>query len=55
MQVETVKVASPVSDDNQQGFIVINKSDMTDDHRLFEDGSEVSDATKKRGPKSKSE
>ena len=35
MQVETVKVVSPVSDDNPHGYIVINKSDLTDEHELF--------------------
>ncbi|AJG19064.1 HeH/LEM domain-containing protein [Cupriavidus basilensis] len=39
MQCETVKVVSPVSEGNPLGFIVINKSDLTDEHELFdEDG-----------------
>lgn len=35
MQLETVRVVSPVSEDNPTGFIVINKSDLTEDHKLF--------------------
>lgn len=33
---ETVKVKSPVSDDNPAGYILINKSDLTEEHELFE-------------------
>lgn len=33
---ETVKVKTPVSDDNPSGYIVINKSDVTDSHELFD-------------------
>ncbi|WP_416048952.1 HeH/LEM domain-containing protein [Cupriavidus basilensis] len=36
MQCETVKVVSPVSEGNPLGFIVINKSDLTNEHELFE-------------------
>ena len=32
----TVKVKSPVSDDNPDGFIVINESDLTSEQELFE-------------------
>lgn len=38
MQLETVKVVSPVSEDNPHGYIVINKTDLTDEHELFEEG-----------------
>lgn len=31
MRVETVKVQV----DNEQGFVLINKSDVTDDHKLY--------------------
>jgi len=51
----TVRVSSPVTDDNPHGFIVINKSDMTDDHQLFEDAPDAQDAQKKRAQKLKSE
>lgn len=37
MQCETVKVVAPVSDDNQLGYVVINKSDLTEKHELFEE------------------
>lgn len=46
MQVETVKVVVPANDDNPQGYIVINKSDMTEEHELFKEGEE-GDETKK--------
>ncbi|WP_171516441.1 hypothetical protein [Cupriavidus necator] len=39
MQLETVKVVSEVSEDNPHGYIVINKSDLTDEHRLFVEGA----------------
>jgi hypothetical protein len=35
--VETVRVQSPVTDDNPTGFIVINKADLTDAHKLYTD------------------
>jgi hypothetical protein len=40
MQLETVKVVSEVSEDNPHGYIVINKSDLTDDHKLFVEAEE---------------
>jgi hypothetical protein len=46
MQLETVRVVSPESEDNDLGFIVINKSDLTDEHELF---VEAGDAPKKVG------
>ncbi|EON13148.1 HeH/LEM domain-containing protein [Pandoraea sp. SD6-2] len=47
MQLETVKVVSPVSDDNPLGYIVINKTDLTDEHELFdEDGAKKEPAAK---------
>lgn len=44
MELETVRIVSPVSDDNPQGFIIINKDDLQPEHVLF------SDAPVKRGP-----
>lgn len=35
MLCETVRVVSPVSDGNPLGFIVINMSDITEEHELF--------------------
>ncbi len=37
MQIETVKVAAKVSEDNPLGYVVINKCDMTDSDVLFSD------------------
>jgi hypothetical protein len=36
MHCETVKVVTPVSDQNPHGYIVINKSDLTDKHEIFD-------------------
>jgi hypothetical protein len=41
MQLETVKIVSPVSDDNPRGYIVINKSDLTEDHEIFTEKTDV--------------
>lgn len=35
MECETVKVVSPATDENPHGYIVINKSDLTEDHKVF--------------------
>lgn len=34
--IKTVRVASPVSDENPHGYIVINADDLTEEHTLFE-------------------
>jgi hypothetical protein len=39
MHCPTVKVVSPVSDDNQHGYIVINESDLNEDHEVFDENS----------------
>jgi hypothetical protein len=41
MDCPTVRVVSPVSDDNPLGYIVINESDLTDDHEVFGEVSEA--------------
>jgi len=44
MYIETTRVKSPISDDNPLGFVVINTSDLTEDHELFDaapDGADV--------------
>ncbi|MCA3183914.1 MAG: hypothetical protein INH12_30105 [Cupriavidus sp.] len=46
MQLETVRVVAPETEDNDQGFIVINKSDLTDEHELY---VEATDAPRKLG------
>lgn len=43
-EVETVKVKA----DNEQGFIVINKTDLNDTHKLFSAKSD--DQTQKTAP-----
>jgi hypothetical protein len=37
MECPTVKVVSPVSDENPHGYIVINESDLTEDYEVFGD------------------
>jgi hypothetical protein len=54
MELETVKVVSPVSEDNPTGYIVINKSDLTEEHELFVEG-EAKAATKKTAKKAAAE
>ena len=39
MECPTVRVVSPVSDENPLGYIVINESDLTEDHEVFVDGT----------------
>jgi hypothetical protein len=43
MLLETAKIVSPVSDENPYGFIVINKSDLTDEHELFVEEADEDD------------
>ncbi|HWG06002.1 MAG TPA: hypothetical protein VG271_13395 [Beijerinckiaceae bacterium] len=44
MQVETVKIVSPKSDENPHGYIVINKDDLREEHELFVEAAEEADA-----------
>lgn len=38
MQIpQTVRVKSPVSEDNPLGYVVINKDDLTNEHELFDE------------------
>jgi hypothetical protein len=48
MHCPTVRVVSPVSDDNPHGFIVINESDLTDDHEIFEEGADEAAKPKRK-------
>jgi hypothetical protein len=43
MKIKTVRVVSPVSEANPLGYIVINESDLTEDHELFVDAETQSD------------
>jgi len=45
MICKTIRVTAPVSDENPLGYIVINESDLTDGHTLF-------DAPEKGAPES---
>lgn len=51
MELETVKVVSPVSEDNPTGYIVINKSDLTEQHELFVEPAEESDKPARKSAK----
>lgn len=42
--IETVRVKCPITEDNEQGFFVINKVDLTDEHVLAE-VADVAEAT----------
>ena len=47
MECPTVKIASPVSEDNPLGFIVINKSDFKDgEHTVFDEKAAAAAAEK---------
>jgi hypothetical protein len=48
MDCPTVKVVSPVSDDNPLGYIVINESDLTEDHEVFGEAKAVEPAAKRK-------
>ena len=37
MEPETVKIAADVTADNPLGYIIINKTDLTEDHVLFDE------------------
>jgi len=43
MDCPTVRVVSPVSDENPLGYIVINESDLTNDHKIFSEESPKTD------------
>ena len=35
MEIPTVRIVSPVTEENPLGFIIINEADKTDDQELF--------------------
>ncbi len=56
MQIPTIRVVAPVSDENPLGFIVINEEDLADDHELFvdpTDGAAPAEADKPAKPTAK--
>ena len=55
MIVPTVKVVSPVSAGNPHGYVVINETDLTDEHELFAEAApeEKGAEAPTKGPKKK--
>jgi len=53
MELETVRVVSPVSDENPHGYVIINASDLTEDHVVFEDSAEPAPKPLKPGKAAK--
>lgn len=52
MECPTVKIASPVSEDNPLGFIVINESDFKDgEHTLFDEKAAAAAAAAEKAAK----
>jgi len=44
MELKTVKIVSPVTDENPLGYIVINETDLTKEHEVFdEEGAKKAD------------
>ena len=43
-QCPTVRIKTPITDDNQTGYIVINESDLDEDMELFTEDGEQSAA-----------
>jgi len=44
MELKTVKIVSPVTDENPLGYIVINETDLSKEHELFdEEGAKKAD------------
>lgn len=48
MELETVKVACPVTEENPTGYYVKNKCDMTDEDVLFDEKKADPEPEKKR-------
>ena len=46
MELETVKIAAEVTTENPLGYIVINKTDLTEDHVLFDESAKKSKGKK---------
>lgn len=47
-KVATVKVVAPKTDENPTGYIVINKTDLTDKHKVY-DGADYAPAAAAEG------
>ncbi|MTD33878.1 hypothetical protein [Paludibacterium denitrificans] len=46
MELETVKITAEITDLNPLGYIIINKSDLTEDHVLFDESNKKSKGKK---------
>jgi hypothetical protein len=44
--IKTVRIVSQISEQNPNGYIVINESDLNEDHKLFVDAETLSQARK---------
>ncbi|WP_208952080.1 hypothetical protein [Rahnella sp. ChDrAdgB13] len=53
MIIETVKVTTETTDANPLGYVVINKSDLTEEHTLFEEAGKKK--TKAKGSETSTE
>ena len=53
--IETIRVVSPVSEENPNGYIVINKSDLTDAHEVWADAAADEAVSGKRARRSAGE
>lgn len=51
MECETVRIVSPVSDDNPLGYIVINASDFADGMTRYEEPAPVKPGAAKKSDK----
>ncbi|MBA4710541.1 hypothetical protein [Aquitalea aquatica] len=51
MELETVKIAAEVTAENPLGYIVINKTDLTEDHALFDELAKDDSSKKAKGKK----
>ncbi|WP_376960114.1 hypothetical protein ABNQ39_20600 [Azospirillum sp. A26] len=46
---KTVRVVSPVTAENPLGYIVINATDVTDEHELYGQADPADEAPRRRG------
>lgn len=49
--VETVRVVAPIVDGNPHGYVVINRADLSAEHRLFGDAEKAEAPRRDRPPK----
>jgi hypothetical protein len=51
--VETVRIVTPLSEDNPLGYIVINKDDLTEEHELYVETADPAAAAPRKGGRRK--